>query len=82
MKIVSQILQQGFIQVGLGIAVGTGLAVFVGRLTRDFLFGINPADPSVYVGVLLTLVGVATLAFFLPARRAARLSPMEALRYE
>jgi putative ABC transport system permease protein len=82
LKIVAQILQQGFIQVVAGIAVGTGLAFLVGQLPRDFLFGINPADPSVYFGVLLTLVGVATLSFFLPARRAARLSPMEALRYE
>jgi putative ABC transport system permease protein len=82
LKIVSQILRQGFVQVVIGILVGTGLAFVVGQLTRNFMFGIDPVDPSVYVGVLLTLVGVATLSFFLPARRAARLSPMEALRYE
>ncbi len=80
--IVSQVLRQGLIQVALGIAIGSGLAFLVGQITRGFLFGINPADPSVYIGVLLTLIGVSTLAFFLPARRAARLSPMEALRYE
>ena len=82
LKIVSQVLRQGFVQVVLGIFVGSGLAFLVGQLTRNFLFGINPTDPSVYVGVLLTLVGVALFSFFLPARRAARLSPMEALRYE
>jgi len=82
LRIVSQVLRQGFLQVVVGVCVGTGLAYLVGQLTRGFLFGVNPADPSVYAGVLLTLVGVATLAFFLPARRAARLSPMEALRYE
>jgi hypothetical protein len=81
-SIVSQILRQGFLQVVIGIVVGTALAFLVGQVTREFMFGINPIDPSVYIGVLLTLVGVSTLAFFLPARRAARLSPMEALRYE
>ncbi|MEX0322415.1 MAG: ABC transporter permease [Puniceicoccaceae bacterium] len=80
--IVFQMLRQGFIQVVLGIFVGSGLAYLVGQITKGFLFGINPTDPSVYIGVLLTLIGVSTLAFFLPARRAARLSPMEALRYE
>ena len=82
LRIVTQILRQGFVQVVLGLAVGTGLAFLVGQLTRNFLLGINPNDPSVYLGMFLVLIGVATLAFFLPARRAARLSPMEALRYE
>lgn len=81
-RIVAQVLQQGFSQVIMGITVGTGLAYLVGQLTKNFLLGINPTDPSIFAGVLLTLVGVATLAFFIPARRAARLSPMEALRYE
>lgn len=81
-RIVTQVLRQGFTQVFFGLVVGTGLAVVVGQLTKDFLLGINPTDPSVYAGVLLTLIGVATLAFFIPARRAARLSPMDALRYE
>jgi ABC-type antimicrobial peptide transport system permease subunit len=81
-KIVAQVLRQGLIQVILGIGVGSALAYLVGQLTRNFLLGINPTDPSVFGGVLLTLVGVAILAFFLPARRAARLSPMDALRCE
>lgn len=82
LRIVTQVLRQGFAQVVLGLVVGTGLAFLIGMMARDLLLGTNPADPSVYAGVLLTLVGVATLAFFIPARRAARLSPLEALRYE
>jgi putative ABC transport system permease protein len=82
LRIVTQMLRQGFVQVALGLVVGTGLAYLVGMMARDFLLGTSPTDPSVYAGVLLTLIGVATLAFFIPARRAARLSPMEALRYE
>lgn len=80
--IVSKVLEQGLYQMIIGIVVGTGFAYLIGQLIRNFLFGINPLDPSVYIGVLLTLIGVATLSFFLPARRAARLSPMDALRYE
>jgi len=80
--IVQQVLRQGIVQVILGIGVGTILAYLVGQLTRNFLLGINPTDPSIYAGVLFILIGVAGLAFYLPARRAARLSPMDALRYE
>jgi len=81
-KIVSQVLRQGILQMVLGVATGSGLAFVVGKLTKNFLLSTNPMDPSVYIGVLLTLIGVATLALSIPARRAVRLSPMEALRYE
>jgi putative ABC transport system permease protein len=81
-NIVTRVLRQGVYQLVAGLVVGTGLAYIVGRLIRNFLFGVNAMDPSIYAGVLLTLTGVATLAFFLPARRASRLSPMDALRYE
>lgn len=81
-RIVTQILRQGMLQVVAGLAIGCLLAYLVGLVTRGFIFGVNPGDPSVYAGVLLTLLGVATIAFFVPARKAAQLSPMEALRYE
>ncbi|NDV61984.1 ABC transporter permease [Puniceicoccales bacterium CK1056] len=81
-NIISKVLQQGLYQMVVGIIVGTGFAYLIGQFIRNFLFGVNPLDPSVYIGVLFTLIGVATLAFFLPARKASRLSPMEALRYE
>lgn len=81
-NIVSLVLRQGFLQLGTGILLGTGLAYLLGRLVRDFLSGIRPMDPGIYLGVLAILIGTALLAFFLPARRAARLSPFEALRNE
>lgn len=81
-NIVSLVLRQGFLQMGTGILLGTGLAYLLGRLVGDFLSGIRPMDPGIYLGVLAILIGTALLAFFLPARRVARLSPFEALRSE
>jgi len=46
------------------------------------MFGLNPADPIVLVGTSLFVIAVAVLATWIPARRAARIDPMEALRYE
>lgn len=81
-RIVGQVLRQGFVQVTFGILFGTLLAYIAGQLTRNFLLGTEPFNLPIYMGVLLILCGVAALAFFIPARRASRLSPMEALRYE
>jgi ABC-type lipoprotein release transport system permease subunit len=56
------------------------LAVFVTRLMRALLFGISPTDPMTYVAVVIGLSGVALLACWIPARRALKTDPVEALR--
>jgi putative ABC transport system permease protein len=66
----------------LGILIGTLLAAIIGQLARQFLIGSQPLQPAVYLGAVLVLIATAILAFFLPARRAARLSPLEALRHD
>ena len=68
--------------VALGAVIGTAGAVAVTRLLRSFLYGMDPQDPVTFGAVAGLLVAVALAASYLPARRAARLDPMEALRYE
>jgi putative ABC transport system permease protein len=76
------VLRQGAAPVALGVAAGLGLALAAGRLAAAFLRGVSPHDPATYAGVALLLVGIGTLATWLPARRAARLDPIQALRVE
>jgi predicted permease len=66
----------------IGIAIGTVAAGGVARLITGFLYGTSPADPGVFAGVPVTVTIVALLAAYLPARRAALIDPMRALRSE
>jgi ABC-type lipoprotein release transport system permease subunit len=63
-----------------GAAVGLVLAAVLARLTSGFLFGVEPLDPGTFLGVTAVLVGVALVAAVIPAMRAARVDPLEALR--
>jgi len=76
------ILSQGMVAAALGAMVGMVGAILGARLLRAFLFGITPQDPLTLIGVALLLSAVALLACWWPARRAARIDPLEALRCE
>jgi putative ABC transport system permease protein len=66
----------------IGIVIGLAGAVVLTRVISSFLYGVTRTDPVTFVCVSLILAGVALLASYLPARRAARIDPMVALRYE
>jgi predicted permease len=65
-----------------GVAAGVPLAVWLARYARSLLFEVGPADPAIVASSVAVLMAVATLAGFLPARRASRVDPMVALRHE
>lgn len=76
------VLAQGLIVTLIGIAVGWVAALALTRVIRSLLYDVSPTDPTTFLCVALLLVGMALLATYLPARRAARIDPMAALRYE
>jgi putative ABC transport system permease protein len=76
------VVRQGMGLVAVAIALGVGGALATGRLLGSLLFGVSPGDPATYATVVGVLLAVALLACWIPARRAARIDPMEALRYE
>jgi len=81
-NIVGLILSEGLTLLVLGLLVGGGIAVILGRALRAFLFGVEPIDQMTFFAVPLLFTAVALLACCLPARRAARIEPMTALRSE
>ena len=76
------VVRQGLLLAALGTAAGLIAALALSRLLGSLLYGVDAADPATYAAVLLALLGVATLASYLPARRASAVDPTEALREE
>jgi len=76
------VVGQGLILTLVGVAFGVSGAMALTRYLASFLFGVSPVDPSTFVAVSLELSAVALLASYVPARRATKVDPMIALRYE
>jgi putative ABC transport system permease protein len=76
------IVRQGMTPAILGLVAGLVGAYFLTALMQKILFGVEHTDPTTFVGVAAFLAGVALLASYLPARRATRVAPTEALRYD
>ena len=80
--VLRMILGQGLRLTLIGVAFGLLASVLLTRFLSSMLFGIGATDLSTFVSVALILTGVALVACFVPARRAAKTDPMVALRYE
>jgi len=81
-EILAAVLRSGMALVTMGAAIGLALTLAVARLLSDLLFGVSPHDPLVYGAVLSAVTGIALLANGIPARRAAAVDPLRALRSE
>jgi predicted permease len=75
-------VRSALVLTGIGVVLGLGAAAGLTRLMKSILFGVSPLDPFTYAAVPCILVVCAVLASYLPARRAAAVNPMEALRAE
>jgi ABC-type antimicrobial peptide transport system permease subunit len=76
------VLRQGLTLAGVGVGLGLLGALGITRLMSNFLYGVSPLDPATFGAVAVALVLVSLLACYVPARRAAQVDPMVALRYE
>ncbi len=82
LDVLRTILAHGFKLTLLGIVIGLAGAVALTRVLASLLYGVTPTDPLTLAGVSLVLAAVTLLASYFPARRAAQIDPMVALRYE
>ncbi len=81
-NVIRLVVSQGLIQLGIGLALGLAGAFGVTRVIKAILLQVSPTDPITFGAVALVLIAAATLACLIPARRAAKIDPVIALRYE
>ena len=81
-QILGAVIGEGLRLTVAGLAIGFALSLVAARALRSVLFGVSPTDPSTYTGVIVVLAAASLIACWLPARRASRVDPMQALREE
>jgi len=80
--VLRQVIRQGLLLAEGGVAAGIALAFAVTHLLANFLYGVSPFDPAIFLGVPGIMVTIAAMACYVPARRATRVDPIVALRAE
>jgi putative ABC transport system permease protein len=80
--VLRMIIGKGLFLVGIGLCAGIPLALVLAYFLASLIFGIGATDPLTFVGIGLSMLAVSFLACWFPARRATRVDPMIALRYE
>ena len=81
-QVVGIIMRDAWIVLAIGIGIGLALSLIAGHWVSSLLFGLKPYDPLTFVAASVLLIGISLLASLLPARRASKLNPTVALRYE
>jgi ABC-type antimicrobial peptide transport system permease subunit len=81
-QVLSSVARSAAALIGTGLVVGLGMALLAGRLLERILYGVKPNDPLTFAIVFAAMLCVGAAATFLPARRATRIDPMQALRQE
>jgi ABC-type antimicrobial peptide transport system permease subunit len=80
--VVGMVMRESMLLIVGGVAIGTGLALAVGRFVASMLFNLAPNDPVTIAGAAVVLIALSAIAGYLPARTASRVDPMIALRNE
>jgi putative ABC transport system permease protein len=80
--VLALIIKKGFVLIVVGLVIGVAVGLALTRVLRSLLYGVTPTDPTTFVLVSLLLTAVGLLACYIPARRATKIDPMVALRYE
>jgi len=80
--VLAMVLRQGLVLTGVGICIGLFGAIALTRYLEGMLYGVQPLDPTTFGSVVALFTAVAFIASYLPARRATRIDPMTAFRYE
>jgi ABC-type antimicrobial peptide transport system permease subunit len=81
-QVLRSVLRDALALIGAGIAIGIAATLLLARLISGLLYGVSSTDPAAYASVAGILIVVGALSAWLPARRASRVDPMVALRYE